>query len=263
VSARDRDRNGVSRKAGPLEDIELLTSQIDGWLHADEGRLLYGLARDADPTGRIVEIGSWHGKSTIWLAAGAKAGRGARVAAIDPHRGTSLHADGETTELALRRNLERAGVADQVDPLVATSEQAEASWKDPVSLLWIDGDHAYESVKRDLLSWERHLLPRAVVALHDTFFPEGPERVVREQLIASGQYTDFGWAATVTCARRRDRASVRAELARRISILRRNLYGVRFRAYDGNTLHYADLRNAAVRAGVALSRSIRRPRRTQ
>jgi Methyltransferase domain len=74
-----------------------------------------------------------------------------------------------------------------VDPIVATSEQAEASWNDPVALLWIDGDHAYESVKRDLLSWERHLLPGAVVALHDTFLPEGPERAVREQLIASGQ----------------------------------------------------------------------------
>jgi predicted O-methyltransferase YrrM len=248
---------------GPLQDIERLTSQVDGWLHPDEGRLLYGLARDADPAGRIVEIGSWHGKSTIWLAAGAKAGRGARVAAIDPHRGSSLHADGESTELALRRNLERAGVADQVDPIVATSEQAEATWKEPVSLLWIDGDHAYETVKHDLLAWERHLLPAAVVALHDTFLPEGPECVVREQLIGSGQYTAFGWAATVTCARRHDRASVRMEVARRISLLRRNLYGVRFRAYDGNRLHYADLRNAASRAGFALRRSIRRPGRTR
>jgi hypothetical protein len=67
----------------------------------------------------------------------------------------------------------------------------------------------------------------------------------------------------LTCARRHNRASVLAEVARRISILRRNLYGVRFRAYDGNSSHCADLRNAAVRAGAALSRRVRRRRRTR
>jgi predicted O-methyltransferase YrrM len=66
-------------------EVEAATREVDGWLGPLEGRLLYSLAADADPNGWIAEIGSWQGKSTIWLAAGARSGRGARVAAIDPH----------------------------------------------------------------------------------------------------------------------------------------------------------------------------------
>jgi cephalosporin hydroxylase len=53
--------------------------------------------------------------------------------------------------------------------VVATSEEAAADWSRPISLLWIDGDHEYESVRQDLRLWEPYLLPGATVALHDTF----------------------------------------------------------------------------------------------
>jgi predicted O-methyltransferase YrrM len=232
-------------------DVERLTADVDGWFGPLEGRLLYRLAAEADPRGGIVEIGSWQGKSTLWLAAGARAGRGARVYAIDPHRGTYLRAEGETTEPALRRNLERAGVADGVEVVVATSEDAVAGWSRPVSLLWIDGDHEYESARRDLELWGPHLLPEAAVALHDTFVWPGPERVVRELLIASGQYTDFAHAETTTAARRCGPLGPRDALARRAALLRRSLYGMRLRAYDTNTLGFARVRDALVRDGHA------------
>jgi predicted O-methyltransferase YrrM len=236
------------------DDLEALTSDVDGWLHPDECRLLYELGREADPAGVIVEIGSWQGKSTICLAAGAMAGRGARVVAIDPHRGTSLHGEDETTEPALRRNLERAGVADQVEVVVATSEEAEVGWERPVSLLWIDGDHAYESAKNDLGTWEGHVMPGAAVAMHDTFLEEGPERVVRERLIGSRRYTGFRYAATITAATKRERVSGAGELARLTSVLKRNLYGMRLRAYSGNALRYRDLHDGVGRIARALRR---------
>jgi predicted O-methyltransferase YrrM len=229
------------------DQIERLTADVSGWLGPAEGRLLYRLAATADPAGRIVEIGSWQGRSTIWLAAGAKAGRGARVAAIDPHRGMSLRREGETTEPALRANLARAGLSDQVDVVVATSEEAAAGWQDPVSLLWIDGDHSYESARHDLGLWEPHLLPRASVAFHDTFvFPE-VERVVRELLVRSGRYDSFEYADTTTAARRRGAITTRGTVARRASIVRRSLYGARLRAYDSDTLGYARLRDTVGR----------------
>ena len=212
-----------------------------------EGRLLYRLAADADLNGCIVEIGSWHGRSTIWLAAGAKAGRGARVVAIDPHTGTHLRAAGETTELVLRANLEQAGVGDQTELVAATSEETAAEWSRPISLLWIDGDHEYESVKRDFVLWEPHLLPDAVVALHDTFVWPGPERVVHEFLIKTGRFTSFVHADTTTAARRCERLRPRAALARRAGLVRRALYGVRLRAYDANRYGYARVRDALVR----------------
>jgi predicted O-methyltransferase YrrM len=232
-----------------LHDVERITADVEGWLGPREGALLYRLASEADPSGCIVEIGSWQGKSTIWLAAGSRAGRGARVVAIDPHTGTYLRADGETTEPALRHNLDRAGVSDQVDVVVATSEAAAAGWTRPVSLLWIDGDHEYESVRRDLELWEPHLLPSATVALHDTFVWRGPERVVRERLIRSRRYTSFVHAETTTAARRSEERLPRRDLARRLELARRSLYGVRLRAYDSNTLGYARLRDAFGRPG--------------
>ena len=229
------------------EDVELLVAEVGGWLGREEGRLLYRLAAEADPKGCIVEIGSWHGRSTIWLAAGATAGRGARVVAIDPHTGTHLRAEGERTDDVLRANLERAGVADKTDVVVATSEEVAASWSQPVSLLWIDGAHDYESARRDLEVWERHLVPEAVVALHDTFVLPGPERVVRELMIGTRRFTSFTHAQTTTAARRCGRLSLRAAVARRAGLLRRSLYGIRLRAYDQNRFGYATIRNVLLR----------------
>ncbi len=229
------------------DDVADTTGGVAGWLGPHEGRLLYRLAAVADPAGCIVEIGSWQGKSTIWLASGAKAGRGARVVAIDPHTGTQLRAARETTEPLLRANLERAGVDDQVEIVVDTSERAAAGWSRPVSLLWIDGDHRYESAKHDIEQWERHLLPGAAIAMHDTFVIPGPERAVRELLITSGRYTSFVHAETTTAARRCERLTPRAALARRVGLLRRSLYGVRLRAYDSNTLGYAWARDFITR----------------
>jgi predicted O-methyltransferase YrrM len=228
-------------------EVEAAICDVDGWLGPLEGRLLYALAAAADPEGWIVEIGSWQGKSTIWLAAGARSGRGARVAAIDPHRGTDLRAEGETTEPALRANLERAGVAAGVEVVVATSADAESTWSRPVSLLWIDGDHSYEGALLDLDRWERHLLPDAAIAFHDTFTFPGPERVFRERIIASPEYSGFEWAETTSAAHRSSAVNTGGRFARRSALVRRALYATRLRAYDRNTLGFA-------RAYTALSR---------
>jgi MMP 1-O-methyltransferase len=234
---------GASAGSLAPEDVDALVAGVQGWFGHEEGRLLYRLAFEADPAGVIVEIGSWHGRSTIWLAAGAAAGRGAPVVAIDPHHGTYLRAEGQSTELALRENLERAGLAAHVDVVVSTSEDAAAAWSRPVSLLWIDGDHAYEGVSRDLDLWEPFLLADGAVALHDTFVWPGPERVVRERLVATRRYTAFEYAETTTAARRCRELSSRAALARRLALARRSLYGIRLRAYDGNRFGYATLRD--------------------
>jgi MMP 1-O-methyltransferase len=225
------------------DDVDRILVQVDGWLGPDEGRLLYRLAAEADPAGAIVEIGSWHGRSTIWLAAGAQSGRGARVTAIDPHIGTNLRPEGATTEQILRRNLADAEVAELVDVVAATSEHVAATWTRPVSLLWIDGDHSYESVKKDFELWEPFLMPEAAVALHDTFVWPGPEQVVHERMVATRRFKHFTHAETTTAAQRCDSLTRRASLARYVELARRSLYGVRLRAYDSNRFGFASLRD--------------------
>jgi predicted O-methyltransferase YrrM len=229
------------------EDVDRIVADVDGWFGPDEGRLLYDLASEADPAGCIVEIGSWHGRSTIWLAAGAKAGRGATVVAIDPHAGTNLRAGGERTDGILRSNLARAGLADVVEVVVATSQDSAVGWSRPVSLLWVDGDHTYQGVRRDLELWLPFLTPDATVALHDTFVIAGPERVAHEVLIDTGRFTSFVHAETTTAARRCGRLRGRARLERRLGLVRRALYGMRLRAYDTNRFGLATLRDLVVR----------------
>lgn len=232
------------------EQVDALVAEVDGWFGPLEGRLLYRLAAAADPAGCIVEIGSWHGRSTIWLAAGARSGRGARVVAIDPHSGTSLREEGEDTERVLRANLERAGVSSQVDIVASTSAEAAAGWARPVSLLWVDGDHAFEAVKLDVELWEPHLIPGAAIALHDTFVLPGPERVVRRLITGSGRYADIEYAETTTAARLCGGLGARERLRRRVSVIRRRLYGIRLRAYDSNMLGYARLRDVFSRSAT-------------
>jgi len=76
------------------EEIKKFVEKVDGWLLDIEGELLYDLAKNCKGNGVIVEIGSWTGKSTIWLGKGSKAGNKVKVYAIDPHTGSSEQKNG-------------------------------------------------------------------------------------------------------------------------------------------------------------------------
>jgi len=173
-----------------IEKVRQVTSGIDGWLSDSEGELLYKLAKNV-PIGQvIVELGSWKGKSTVWLAKGTEAGQGNKVYSIDPHSGSKAHiSEGKrNTYLAFLTNLNKADVQATVIPLVTTSGKAAKRWQEKVGLLWIDASHEYQDVKHDLFSWKRHLLPGAIVALHDCDKP-GPAQVVEEYFSHSGDFT--------------------------------------------------------------------------
>src|SRR5450756_904266 len=135
------------------KEIADMARGIDGWLFEAETVLLYELARQADPKGVIVEIGSWKGKSTVCMAKGAEAGKSAKIYAIDPHIGSEEHhVDGKKvwTFDQFKANIARMGVADRITPIVKTSVAAAKDFDQPVSLIFIDGAHDFDSVKEDL-----------------------------------------------------------------------------------------------------------------
>src|SRR5207247_8686993 len=124
--------------------------------------------------GAIVGIGSSRGRSTIIPAAAARAAGREPVVAIDPHlRGS---------EGQFRANVAAAGLSDRVASLVMRSDEAAATWHDPIRLLWIDGAHGYEAVKGDFTDWEPFVVTGGVIALHDTYAREGPRRLVEEPI---------------------------------------------------------------------------------
>jgi len=175
-----------------MAQIKEFVEDIEGWLTPAEGWALFELARDCQDRGVITEIGSWKGKSTIWLGHGSKQGRNIQIYAIDPHTGSVQTKEliGEQyTYPEFMANIKRAGIEDIVTPLVMTSEEAAKDFRKPVGLVFIDGDHAYEMVKLDFELWFPKLVIGGVMAFHDACagWP-GPERVVQEYIRNSAHF---------------------------------------------------------------------------
>jgi hypothetical protein len=147
------------------EDVERLTAEIPGWLRAEEGQPLYTLAHRADPRRCIVEIENWQGRSTIWRAAGAKTGGGARVYAIDPHTSSSVHGPSQDTASALGANPSRAGVEDRVEVLVATVTGGRGDLESLLRRPAGEGDHV-----------------RTTAGLASPALDENTPRVIRHQI---------------------------------------------------------------------------------
>ena len=147
-----------------FRDAFALAADVPGWLTEAQARVLFDAAADVRPGGRIVEIGSHHGRSTILLASGA---RGATVTAVDPFPGDWRYG-GPDTEARFRANTARAGVAGRIDLRVASSADARAAWTGPVDLVYIDGKHDYWTV-RDDLAWVVAVPEGGTVLVHDAF----------------------------------------------------------------------------------------------
>lgn len=148
------------------------------WDHRPSARRLYELAAHGPGTGDIVEIGSFIGNSTIFLAAPGRD----RVHAIDPHDDASMTQvpGSASTSDEFLSNLEAYGVRDRVVYHRETSASAAGAWDGtPVRLLFIDGLHTYEAVMADYRAWAPHLAAHHVVVFDDFLWP-AVERAVRE-----------------------------------------------------------------------------------
>jgi len=193
-----------------MERARQVASSIDGWLSDAQGRALFEAAAASTGSGAIVEIGSWKGRSTTWLALGARlAGR--RVHAVDPHRQSREDPAAATLEEFLG-NLRRAGVADVVEPLVMTSAEAAARVTGPVELLFIDGDHSVEGARRDAELWLPRLAEGGVVMFHDaaTAAYTGPRRAVQQMVCRSPRFCAIRRVGSMVVARRTARRGATA-----------------------------------------------------
>ena len=157
-----------------------------GFMPDDEGMALYEAALKAAPLGPLLEIGSYCGKSTLYLAGAARDAETqepCRVVTIDHHRGSEEHQPGEEyydarlvnedgavdTLAAFRRTIEQAGVGDVVVAIVAPSQTVATLWRAPLGLVFIDGGHSSEVAETDLDSWSPHVVEGGLLAIHDVF----------------------------------------------------------------------------------------------
>lgn len=157
--------------------------EVKGFLHPDEGQCLYQLALTASALGPCLEVGSYCGKSTVYLGTGARDGHGL-LYALDHHRGSEEHQLGEEYHDAelfdcelhkmdslptFRRTLARAQLESVVVPIVASSSQAGRFWQTPLALVFIDGGHSLEAALTDYRMWAAHIAVGGYLAIHDIF----------------------------------------------------------------------------------------------
>lgn len=179
--------------------------RIDGWLSREEGLILYHLAKIANQNHPIVEIGSFQGKSTIFIASALKEKRENVVYAIDPHKGSVKAGKKEykPTLRLLAHNIKKFKVNKFVILIPKTSEEASIKWKKPISFLFIDGLHEYNYIKQDLTLWLPYLIDGGIVACHDAFTPyPGVFQAVEEEILGSSDYYDIGYVNSIIFARK-------------------------------------------------------------
>ena len=160
-----------------------LLAATKGFLDEDEGRCLYEIACKASRSGPCLEIGSYCGKSTIYIGAACRTNNGI-LFSIDHHRGSQEQQPGQAyfdpglydpktgrldTFQEFRRTLEKAGIEDTVVAMVCRSEVAARLWATPLSMVFIDGGHTAEAAQSDYECWSRHVLPGGYLLIHDIF----------------------------------------------------------------------------------------------
>ncbi len=204
-----------------MKPDEKLLNGVKGFLDAQEGRGLYKIALEASRTGPCLEIGSYCGKSTIYLGTACRENNGI-LFSIDHHRGSEEQQPGEEyfdTDLfdhelgrvdtlkEFRKTIEKAGLDDTVVPMVCRSDVAARTWATPLSLVFIDGGHSYEAVYTDYSAWAGHIMHDGYLLIHDIF--KDPEKGgqapyhVYKLAVASGLYMELSMIKTLGVLKRR------------------------------------------------------------
>ena len=163
--------------------LSLDPGRVKGFLDPDEGARLFDLACEVSPLGPCLEVGSYCGKSTLYLGCACQSVSGL-LFALDHHRGSEEHQRGEEyhdpelydevlgrmdTLPALRRTLSLGQLEDCVVPLVGSSVLVGRFWQIPLAMVFIDGGHSLEAALIDYRTWSTHIVSGGILAIHDIF----------------------------------------------------------------------------------------------
>lgn len=179
-------------KLAPASDVPTRTmpaglrsaaAAAKGFMPAAEGLALYETALEYGVHGPILEVGSYCGKSAIYLGAAAQA-TGSVVVTVDHHRGSEENqagweyhdsslvdpATGRMDTLpTFRTTIASAGLEDHVVAVIGTSRTVARLWSTPLGMVFIDGGHAEDLAQADYDGWAPHVMTGGALAFHDIF----------------------------------------------------------------------------------------------
>lgn len=173
----------VAATPGISPDLLARAEAAEGFMPLDEGALLHRLARLRLRHGPVLEVGTYCGRSAVYLGAAARE-VGGTVFTVDHHRGSEENQAGwEYHDATLvdpeagrldtlghfRRTITRAGLEEQVVAVVGRSTTVSAHWRTPLSMLFVDGGHTDEHVGNDYEGWGRWVARGSLMVVHDVF----------------------------------------------------------------------------------------------
>ncbi|WP_406149544.1 class I SAM-dependent methyltransferase [Streptomyces sp. NBC_01012] len=207
--------------ARPEPKVVAAFEAAKGFMPVHEGLALYAAAVEAAALGLpLLEVGTYCGRSTILLAAAARAA-GVTALTVDHHRGSEEQQPGweyhdpavvdqeigvMDTLPTFRRTLHRAGLEEHVVALVGRSPQVAAVWGGELGLVFIDGGHTDEHANGDYEGWAPKIADGGLLVIHDVFPDpadggQAPYRVYRRAL-ESGEFTEVSVTDSLRVLRR-------------------------------------------------------------
>ncbi|MBI1263032.1 MAG: class I SAM-dependent methyltransferase [Rhizobiales bacterium] len=181
---------------------------VKGFMDAEEGWALHEAALETTVRGPALEIGSYCGKSTVYMGVACKM-NGSVLYALDHHYGSEENQRGwehhdetlydpQTDRLntfpLFRETMRKASLEDTVVPLVAPSAVASKQWGTPLAMVFIDGGHGMEPALTDYRHWAPRVMTGGILAIHDVF-PDPrdggrPPFEIYKMAIASGLFIE-------------------------------------------------------------------------
>jgi len=176
---------------------------VEGWMSDGQARLLHDRASELGAGARIVEIGSFRGRSMIVLASSAV--DGVDIVAIDPHLGSDrgpqeIEADqdrGDDDFDLFHANLQSAGVDERVRHVRKMSHEALGDVDGEIDLLYIDGAHRFAPARADIVEWGNRVSGGGTMLIHDSFSSIGVTLALLTTTFVSGRWRYVGRARSM------------------------------------------------------------------
>ena len=158
-------------------------NKIKGFLNAEEGEALYSYTKEFTRDGNALEIGSYCGKSAVYIGSAVKENN-QKLYSIDHHKGSEEQQPGEEyfdpdllnkegngidTLPFFLKTIKDSYLEGYVIPVVSSSEEAHKDLKMNFNMIFIDGGHSEEAAQTDYKLWSKKINPEGLLAIHDVF----------------------------------------------------------------------------------------------
>ena len=163
--------------------LKIEPNSIKGFIEEEEGEALYKYALEYSKKGNCLEIGSYCGKSALYIGSAVKQ-NSSLLYSIDHHRGSEEQQPGEenhdhelinesgdgiNTLPFFIETIEKSGLRETVVPIISSSQEAYEDLEGPFSMIFIDGGHSEEAALTDYKLWSSKLIKDGLLAIHDVF----------------------------------------------------------------------------------------------